>query len=286
MAIAKIILPGLHSSIQDNGRTGYGSYGIPSGGVMDRDSYLLNNALLDNEENTSVIECTYTCPTIHFSASASVAITGAIAQPLINEKPIGVENVFHVQKDDVLSFGKMISGCRIYIGVKGGFQTNKILGSQSTSPTANILSPLKKGDQISYSDDIIFVNNIHASMNTSVNRKILEVYEGLDFYMFKQEEIYSLLNQTFTIAPQSNRMAYRVDFSRKIKHSYSILSSGCLPGTVQNTPGGDLIFLMRDAQTIGGYPRIFQLTEKSINQLSQLKAGETFSIKMISLTDK
>ena len=42
-----------------------------------------------------------------------------------------------------------------------------------------------------------------------------------------------------------------------------------MPGTVQLTPQGKLIILMRDAQVTGGYPRIFQLTEQSINILSQ-----------------
>ena len=48
-----------------------------------------------------------------------------------------------------------------------------------------------------------------------------------------------------------------------------ILTSGVLPGTVQLTPSGELIILMRDCQVTGGYPRVLQLTEEAINILAQ-----------------
>ena len=60
-----------------------------------------------------------------------------------------------------------------------------------------------------------------------------------------------------------------------------MLSQPVLPGTVQFTPDGNLIILMRDAQTTGGYPRIFQLTEDSINLLAQKRQGDSLQLKLI-----
>jgi allophanate hydrolase subunit 2 len=51
-------------------------------------------------------------------------------------------------------------------------------------------------------------------------------------------------------------------------------SSPVLPGTVQLTANGQLIVLMRDAQTTGGYPRVLQLKQRYINFLSQHTVGE------------
>jgi allophanate hydrolase subunit 2 len=48
-----------------------------------------------------------------------------------------------------------------------------------------------------------------------------------------------------------------------------IITSAVLPGTVQLTPSGKLIILMRDCQTTGGYPRVLQLKESAINMLAQ-----------------
>ena len=39
------------------------------------------------------------------------------------------------------------------------------------------------------------------------------------------------------------------------------------------TPGGDIIILMRDSQTTGGYPRILQLTDKAIDFVAQKRTG-------------
>ena len=59
-----------------------------------------------------------------------------------------------------------------------------------------------------------------------------------------------------------------------------IITSLVLPGTVQLTPSGRLIILMRDCQTTGGYPRILQLSESSINLLSQKKVGDKIKFKL------
>jgi antagonist of KipI len=60
----------------------------------------------------------------------------------------------------------------------------------------------------------------------------------------------------------------------------SIITSPVIPGTVQLTPNGTLIILMRDCQTTGGYPRILQLEEKSINSVSQLKKNSKLNFKL------
>jgi len=47
----------------------------------------------------------------------------------------------------------------------------------------------------------------------------------------------------------------------------SILTSAVLPGTLQLTPSGKLIVLMRDCQVTGGYPRVLQVSEEPIHRL-------------------
>jgi hypothetical protein len=54
----------------------------------------------------------------------------------------------------------------------------------------------------------------------------------------------------------------------------SMLTSAVLPGTVQLTPSGALIILMRDAQVTGGYPRVLQLMDEGISCLAQKVVGE------------
>ena len=54
-----------------------------------------------------------------------------------------------------------------------------------------------------------------------------------------------------------------------------------MQGTVQLTPLGKIIILMRDNQTCGGYPRILQLNENSINKLSQKHVNNYIKFELI-----
>ena len=75
-------------------------------------------------------------------------------------------------------------------------------------------------------------------------------------------------------------MAYQLE--EPIKNNLKpIITSLVLPGTVQLTPAGNLIILMRDCQTTGGYPRVLQLTEHAINILSQKYVGKKVQFKLI-----
>ncbi len=74
-------------------------------------------------------------------------------------------------------------------------------------------------------------------------------------------------------------MAYQLEESIGA-HSQAQLTSATLPGTVQVTPGGKLIILMRDGQTTGGYPRILQLSEEAIDRLAQKTFGDVISISL------
>ena len=60
-----------------------------------------------------------------------------------------------------------------------------------------------------------------------------------------------------------------------------IITSLVQPGTVQLTPAGNIIVLMRDAQTTGGYPRILQLSEQAMNQLSQKRTKDWIGFDMV-----
>ena len=77
-------------------------------------------------------------------------------------------------------------------------------------------------------------------------------------------------------------MAYNL--KEKIQASVnSIISSAVMPGTVQLTPSGQMIILHRDCQTTGGYPRILQLDEKSLNNLAQLRIGDKIKFEIVTL---
>ncbi len=60
----------------------------------------------------------------------------------------------------------------------------------------------------------------------------------------------------------------------------SIVTGPVIPGTVQLTPSGKLIVLMKDCQTTGGYPRILQLSEVAINKIAQKVLGDKVKLTL------
>lgn len=275
-----IIKAGIYTTVQDNGRH-YGSHlGIPISGAMDRQSAEMANLILGNNVKDALLECTIIGPVIDFQSPTLIAIVGADIPAFLNDVPLDTLKAIPIKSGDTLSFGKIQMGCRFYIAVKGGILSEVVFGSKSVCLTSHILKQIKKGDQLSY-ESRNETKTPAVSLTRIIGNHKLKVSKGPEFSILLENQISEIFNTKFFILPESNRMAYRVRHSLDLSHSHSILSSATLPGTVQLTPSGELIILMRDAQTTGGYPRIFQLSDKAINDLSQLMAGEYFTLEMV-----
>jgi antagonist of KipI len=81
-------------------------------------------------------------------------------------------------------------------------------------------------------------------------------------------------------------MGYRLDFPLSNYNSpIEVISSGVVPGTIQVTNSGQLIVLMADAQTTGGYPRIANVLRVDQDKLAQLRPGKQIRFKLVSLKD-
>ena len=170
-------------------------------------------------------------------------------------------------------------GARCYLAISGGIDIKSILGSKSSFKGITSSYFLKKGDEIK----IINNNKPNFSFDCKSVFKIdsvLHVSKGPEFCMLKKDSLDMLFNKKFTIGV-NNRMGY--NFNEKLQVGLkSIISSPVLPGTIQLTPSGNIIVLHRDCQTSGGYNRILQLNEKSLNNLSQLKNGDKIKFKLIN----
>jgi biotin-dependent carboxylase-like uncharacterized protein len=279
----KVISPGIFSSIQDEGRVGFAHFGVPTSGAMDIQSLHLANAILNNDEDAAVIEITYGNAKFEFLETCEICISGANFSPSLNGESVPLNKRMIVQKGSVFSLGKRIYGLRTYLAIKDGINSEKKFGSRSFYNGITTESNLKKGDIIE-----VFNCNKRASMNNYSRFKIdikhfksseIKCFIGPEFHLLTNEQQKKLLYSQFTISSKNNRMGYML--SEKIENKLpSILSSGVLPGTVQLTPSGELIVLMRDCQVTGGYPRVLQLTEEGINRLAQKTTGEKLNFQV------
>lgn len=277
----RLVKSGFFTSIQDTGRFGYRDKGVPVSGAMDAMSVSLVNLLLENEPNTAVLEITMTGPELVFEEDTYIALGGAEFSWSLNNKPINSYKVIRINTGDVLSFGKLKKGFRGYLGVRDGFLIPKVLGSSSFYKPITTTNHFKDNSQIPFRKCTSFEPKIQEmKVESFLDETVLEVHKGPEYLLLTDKQLEFLFSKAFSIAKENNRMAYQLN--EQIEgHTISMLTSATLPGTVQLTPSGKLILLMKDGQTTGGYPRILQLSDRAICILSQKKATDVITFKLI-----
>ena len=281
----EIIKSGLYSTIQDLGRFGHENYGVPISGSMDQFSSILSNKLLGNKDNDAVMEITMTGPVLKFLDETKICITGADISPSINDNPMNINQVYEINKGDLLKFGKLKYGLRSYLSVSGGFLSDKIMNSRSMHFSITKSNRIKNGERLNIKKSKE-IKNIRTKINLNYlqhfKNNTIEVFKGPEFNKLTIKEKQILFKKKFTISNNNDRMAYQLNesFDNQLN---PIITSLVMQGTVQLTPSGKIIILMRDCQTCGGYPRILQVSKKSINKLSQKHMGNSIKFKLIDL---
>ena len=278
----EVLQPGLFSTIQDEGRRGYLSYGVPPAGPMDSFSAGMANMLLQNSPDSAVMEITLMGPKLKFSASTQIAIFGAFLSPQLNAEEIQNNKIYRVGAGDVLSFGRRVRGNRAYLAVKNGFKTEIVLGSRSWFDGLTSAVKLEKGMKLEYEafDGASDITHSLVKLKDFITSEEVEAFPGPEYSQLSKEKKKELEKRHFSLSINNNRMG--VQLEEKLHNDLQpILTGPVLPGTVQLTPSGKLIVLMRDGQTTGGYPRVLQLSERGINTLAQKVQGEKIVFRLV-----
>ncbi len=280
-----VLLPGLYSTIQDMGRLNFRKFGVPLSGVMDSFAAKKANLLLSNSEFSPVMEITQLGPKLKFSGPTLISICGAFLSPKINDELVNNNKPLSIYKGDVLSFGKRIIGCRAYLAISGGFNSEKVLGSASWYHGITERGLLQKGSLLKFTNFNSPSYNLNSSIKVDtkyISDVKVKVFKGPEYELLTISQQKSLLGLGFSIDLNNNRMAIQLKevLENELK---PIITGPVLPGTVQLTPSGKIIILMRDCQTTGGYPRILQLSENGMNTLAQKVVGEAIKFQLIEI---
>ena len=286
--IITFVTSGLRTTTQDRGRRGYTHLGFPVGGVLDAPAMRYANELVGNPLNTPVLEITLSGPQLVCEQSGSIALSGADFGIHIKgeEKPSNAR--ITIDAGDTISFSKPQKGCRGYLAVEGDWQVKRWLGSASALRVGSQeLLPnavWKAGDSL-----VTRARRVKPWPSPVLKPGPLStqigVYKGPEFNWLTDEAREALVSNPMTICEPSNRVGLRTDTTLALQEKYrhmEMLSSGVMPGTVQLTSSGEAIILLADGQTIGGYPRVLQCCQSSLRSLGQLRAGDTFSLTLIS----
>jgi len=291
----RIIKAGVFDTVQDLGRYGWQHEGVNPGGAMDKLSAQLANILVGNDPQQAVIEMHFPASAFFFEQPALIALSGADFSASVNGEEILILQPVLVSKYSILQFHGVQCGARCYLAVHGGVDIPKWLNSYSTHLKAGAGGykgkTLQKDDEIPMkpSADLagligkkefqIFPWKAEPSPANDLSGRILLLH-GNEWSRLTEGSKERFVNQSYSITTQSDRMGYRLlSGSLSATTKEELVSSAVSFGTVQLLPEGQLIVLMADHQTAGGYPRIAHAITAHHSLLAQLKPGDQMRFK-------
>ena len=287
---AKVIKPGLSTTVQDLGRPGYYNIGIPISGGMDRFALRAANMLVGNKEGLAVLEAVFMGPELEFNEDVTVAVTGAELPPKVNGEVKPTWTSFKVKKGQVLSFDYLKKGARAYIAVSGGFDVPVVLGSRSTY-TLGALGGLE-GRKLMEGDKLKIGKGRGAKEGRSIPEKLrrmpgtpaqLRMIPGLYWHRITAEAGRHFLADTWKVAPEADRIGYRFKGGRVLEFvprtppfgagsDPSNIVDACYPyGSIQIPSGTEPIVLHRDAVSGGGYFMVGAVISADMDLIGQLQ---------------
>lgn len=294
----KIVKAGVLDTIQDLGRSGFQHLGINPTGAMDKYAVAIANMLVGNNRNEAVLEMHFPAPVILFEETALVALCGADFNATVGGEPVPAYQPLLINKNSVLQFHFPNKKSRCYLSFHGGIKLNKWLSSASTHLQAESGglngNKLKKGDAIDLNrlisstaitgnkDFRILPWRASEEFDSSIMDDIL-VLPGSEWDWMDETHKNIFLENSFTLSAQSDRMGFRL--SGALLHTISnqeLVSSPVCFGTIQLLPDGQLIILMADHQTTGGYPRIGTVISACHSRLAQMKSGDKIRFKQVN----
>jgi len=269
----KVIEGGVFSTIQDEGRKGVAHLGHCNSGALDTYAYYWAQKLLDNSDANAI----EVMPGLKLKATkpTTIAISGANLGFEINGTYKEPWQSYSIQTGDILYFSKRITGQRAYLAVKGGFDTPRYLGSFSTTIKEGLGEKLKAGDHLAYQENTStllsrtkteFIPNYDAPL-------ILRVMLGYQHRLFSDKEKEKFFNSIYKITLQSDRMGFRLSGEVIVATYQNLISEGIAFGAIQIPKDGQPIILLKERQTIGGYPKIGTVIAEDCYALAQRGPG-------------
>jgi len=280
-----VVKPGMLTTIQDEGRWGLQAHGVPVAGPMDPVSHRLANALVGNPRGDASLEITLLGPELEFDDERLVAVTGAAFDIWLDGRAAPHNAAFTAAAGSRLRFGERRLGARAYLAVAGGIAVAPTLGSRATHLISAMGGlggrALRARDRLPLGEPtgvpsaagqrapIVPLPDGHARVR---------VLPGPQVEYFSSDALDALQSVPYVIAPDSDRMGFRLD-GPPLAHTRGadIISDATPLGVLQVPASGQPILLMADRQTAGGYPKIATVIAADIAVAGQLGPSDTIT---------
>ncbi len=287
-----VVRAGLLTTIQDTGRWGHQSSGVPVAGPMDPFSHRLANALVGNGRDAAALEITLAGPELRFEHDVRLAFTGADLEPALDGAPLPMNRVVIGRAGSVMTFGARRRGARGYLALGGGVSVPAVLGSRATHVVSGLGGvegrALRAGDTV-----LLGADTPHARARSvvpgppiGVSAARLRVLPGPQQDLFPPAALDLLQRTRFVVAPESDRMGYRLSGGRLPTIGRGeMVSTSTFTGGIQVPPSGTPVLLMADRQTTGGYPQLATVITADLPAAGQLAPGDEVQFEVCTYRD-
>lgn len=305
-AVFEVLEPGIFTTIQDLGRTGYFASGIPPSGAMDRFALRMGNLLLKNPLGEAGIEITALGMKVAVVNDAVITLTGADFDAKLNGNRVPPWQTLEVHKGDTLSLSRAETGWRGYLCVAGGIDVPQVLGSKSTYTLGGLGGvrgrKLKKGDLLEAGPPWVPLESLKGRrvkedvLPEPGAEKELRVVLGPQDDHVKQDSIHVFLNTPYRVSTNSNRVGYRFEgpqlFFEEREASKdagsdpsNIVDDGNAIGAIQIPGGTEPICLGPDGVTMGGYVKIACLITADMDRMAQLRLRDYVRFQNVTVDE-
>jgi antagonist of KipI len=123
-------------------------------------------------------------------------------------------------------------------------------------------------------------------LNISIADNVIRCVKGSEYNCLSEASKTHLETNPFIINLQSDRMGYRLQGNNLTSDvNQQLLSTAVTRGTIQLLPSGQLVVLMADHQTTGGYPKVAHVISADLPMLAQMRPNEEVRFKLVELKE-
>ena len=291
-------------TVQDEGRTGYRTSGVPRSGAMDVWSLAAANLLVGNASDSAALEWAIGGGSLRFERDAVIALAGADVEATVDDASIPMKTAIAVRAGQRLTIHRLTARRFLYVAVRGGVDCPRVLGSRSTYLPAAFGGidgrRVARGDAIAIGDavknaghvdrppgaagagpdyDADVIRVIAATAQPAADDDVRPATKRNNATVFE-----AFLATGYTVSLASDRTGYRLEGDRALDAAdTSITSEPVCPGVIQLPPGGHPIVLMADSPTIGGYRILGTVISRDLAVLAQSVPGRRLRFASVSV---
>jgi biotin-dependent carboxylase-like uncharacterized protein len=274
----EVTATGVSTLVQDLGRPGLTMWGVARSGAADRASLRLANRLVGNPEGVAGLECLVGGLAFVVDAGTTVAVTGARCEGNVGGARGGQDVAIRLESGQPFEIGMARTGLRVYVAVRGGIDVPQVLGSRSFDTLGTIgPPPVQPGDvlQVGSSDASAAAWLEQVPVTPPTGAASVRVVLGPRDDWFDPDAVEALFASEWQVSGDSNRIGLRLTGPALGRRAGDLPSEPVLPGAIQVPADGSPIVLGPDSGTTGGYPVIGVVLDEDLDQLGQLRPGDT-----------